>query len=144
MKLREFPGRVVTGTFILHSGLEKWHGDEARARAVHGMAAGAYPILKTMAPPRFLRLLAIGEIATGIVLLTPVVPSKAAGAALSGFSGALLGLYARSPGLHKPGSIWPTQQGTAVSKDIWMLGIGLGLMADGCSTRGTRLRNIRD
>jgi hypothetical protein len=30
----------------------------------------------------------------------------------------------------KPGSIWPTQAGTGVSKDAWMLGIGLSLMAD--------------
>ena len=33
------------------------------------------------------------------------------------------------PALHKPGSAWPTQPGTGVSKDVWMLGIGLGLVA---------------
>jgi uncharacterized membrane protein YkgB len=38
-------------------------------------------------------------------------------------------MYLRTPALHKPGSVWPTQAGTAVSKDVWMLGIGLGLMA---------------
>jgi hypothetical protein len=27
-------------------------------------------------------------------------------------------------------SIWPTRAGTALSKDVWMLGIGVGLMAD--------------
>jgi hypothetical protein len=32
--------------------------------------------------------------------------------------------------MHQPGSIWPTQQGTAVSKDVWMLGIGLGLLIE--------------
>jgi uncharacterized membrane protein YkgB len=32
--------------------------------------------------------------------------------------------------MRKPGSIWPSQAGVAVSKDIWMLGIGLGLVAD--------------
>jgi len=40
---------------------------------------------------------------------------------------------ARAKGVHKapskPGSVWPTQAGTAVSKDVWMLGIGLGLLA---------------
>jgi len=25
--------------------------------------------------------------------------------------------------------VWSTQAGTAVSKDVWMLGIGLGLLA---------------
>ena len=37
-------------------------------------------------------------------------------------------MYLRTPSLHQPGSFWPTQAGTAVSKDIWMLGIGLGLL----------------
>jgi uncharacterized membrane protein YkgB len=58
-----------------------------------------------------------------------VVPGALAGAALTGFSGSLLAMYLRTPALHKPGSVWPTQAGTAVSKDVWMLGIGLGLMA---------------
>jgi hypothetical protein len=38
-------------------------------------------------------------------------------------------MYLRTPALHKPGSVWPTQAGTAVGKDVWMLGIGLGLVA---------------
>ena len=38
-------------------------------------------------------------------------------------------MYLRTPALHKPGSVWPTQAGTAVSQDVWMLGIGLGLVA---------------
>ena len=46
------------------------------------------------------------------------------------FSGSLVTMYARTPALRKPGSIWPSQAGIAVSKDIWMLGIGLGLVAD--------------
>jgi hypothetical protein len=31
----------------------------------------------------------------------------------------------------QPNSAWPTPAGTAVSKDVWMLGIGLGLLAEG-------------
>jgi uncharacterized membrane protein YphA (DoxX/SURF4 family) len=130
VKVRDLPGRVTTGGYILHSGLEKWRGDEARAKAIHGMAAGAYPVLKDIPPEKFLRMLAAGEIAVGAALVLPVVPTALAGLALTGFSGALLGLYARTPGLRKPGSIWPSQQGTGVSKDVWMLGIGLGLVVD--------------
>ncbi|GAC1539485.1 MAG: hypothetical protein NVS3B12_25690 [Acidimicrobiales bacterium] len=63
------------------------------------------------------------------------MPAAVAGVALSGFSAALLGLYARTPGLRKPGSVWPTPQGTAISKDVWMLGIGLGLLADAVTAR---------
>jgi hypothetical protein len=138
MRLRELPVRAVTGAYILHSGLDKWHGGEAIAQAVHGMAGSAYPVFKEMAPTRFLRLLAAGEIATGLVLLAPVVPAAAAGATLTAFSGALVGLYVRMPDLRKPGSIWPSQQGIGISKDVWMLGIGLSLLADAWSTRHGR------
>ncbi|MGP0031668.1 MAG: hypothetical protein ACLPVF_14320 [Acidimicrobiales bacterium] len=127
---RDIPGRIATGAFILHAGIEKWNGPVERAQAVHGMAANAYPVLKSVPPERFLKWLAAGEIVTGALLLAPVVPNRIAGAALTSFSAGLLGLYARTPALHKPGSIWPTQAGTPVSKDVWMLGIGLGLLAD--------------
>lgn len=138
MRLREIPPRLVTGAYILHAGLEKWSADEERAKGIHAMAASAYPMLKDLSPPTFLRVLAAGEIATGAVLLSPVVPAATAGAVLTGFSGALLGLYARIPGMHKPGSIWPEQQGIAISKDSWMLGIGVGLLADGLTSSGRR------
>jgi len=36
----------------------------------------------------------------------------------------------RAQALHGPGSVWPAPAGVAVSKDVWMLGIGLGLIAD--------------
>jgi uncharacterized membrane protein YphA (DoxX/SURF4 family) len=135
IKAREVPARIATGAFILHSGLEKWNAEEAHAGAVHGMAAGAFPVLKDVPPDRFVRLLSAGEIATGAALLTPLVPTALAGAALTGFSGALVALYLRTPALRKPGSIWPSQQGIGVSKDVWMLAIGLGLLVDGLSTR---------
>ncbi len=141
MHLRDVPLRVVTGAYILHAGLEKWSGDEDRATAIHGMAAGAYPALESVPPTRFLKLLAAGEIATGSALLSPFVSNAKAGAALTGFSGGLMGLYAKTPGMRKPGSIWPTPKGTAVSKDVWMLGIGLALLADAVSDRlGRRAR----
>ena len=34
------------------------------------------------------------------------------------------------PSPHKPHSIWPTPAGIGISKDVWMLGIGLSLLAD--------------
>jgi hypothetical protein len=135
VKARDLPGRITTGGYILHSGLEKWQGDQARAEAVHRMAANAFPVLKDIPPARFLRLLAGSEIALGAALVVPVVPGALAGAALTGFSGALLAMYGRTPALRKPGSIWPSQAGTGVSKDVWMLGIGLGLVAGALSDR---------
>jgi uncharacterized membrane protein YphA (DoxX/SURF4 family) len=127
--VRDIPGRVATGAYILHSGLEKWRGPAEQAQMVHAMAANAYPFLNEIPAPRFLRILAAGEVVTGSLLLIPFVPNAVAGFALSGFSGALLGMYLRTPALRKPDSVWPTPAGIAVSKDVWMLGIGLGLVA---------------
>jgi uncharacterized membrane protein YphA (DoxX/SURF4 family) len=142
MKFRDVPGRVTTGAFILHSGLEKWGGDEERATALHGFASGAYPRLKSIPPKQFMKLLAGSEIALGTALLAPVVSDAAAGLALCGFSGSLLGLYWRTESMHKPNSPWPTQAGTAISKDVWMLGIGAGLVLSGMS-RGRKKSSKR-
>jgi uncharacterized membrane protein YphA (DoxX/SURF4 family) len=130
MKLRQLPTRAATGAYILHTGMEKWNGGFEQANALHQTASNTYPVFKSMKPSTFLKLLSVGEMATGLVLLTPFVPSAVAGAALTGFSGALVTMYMRTPALHKPGSIWPTTQGIAVSKDVWMLGIGVGLIVD--------------
>ncbi len=130
MHLRDIPTRAATGAYILHSGLAKWNGSEEQAKGVHGMASGAFPFLAKVPPATFLKALAAAEIGTGGALLLPVVGSKLAGAALTAFSGSLLTMYLRTPALHQPGSVWPTQAGTAVSKDVWMLGIGLGLLAE--------------
>jgi len=134
LKARDVPGRVATGAYILHTGLEK--RDEARAKALHSMAAKAFPVLRDIPSTQFLKLLAGSEIALGAALLAPVVPGALAGLALTGFSGALITMYARTPALRKPGSIWPSQQGTGVSKDIWMVGIGVGMVVGALTDRG--------
>ena len=143
MKLRDIPTRLSTGGYILHSGVEKWRADEATAAGIHGMASGAFPFLKEVPPDRFLRWLSIGEMATGAALVLPGVPTAVAGGALTGFSGALTVLYARTPGLRKPGTIWPTPQGLGISKDVWLLGIGLGLLSDAVSTARRHRRTAR-
>jgi hypothetical protein len=139
MQFRELPARLIVRAYVLHTGMQKWKGEKATAEAVHGMAAKAYPVFQSMQPTKFLRLLAAGEIAVGATLLAPIVPTAAAGAVLTGFSGALLGMYARVPGMRKEGSIWPTSQGIAISKDSWMLAVGLGLIVD-AFTRGREHR----
>jgi hypothetical protein len=123
----EIAPRLATGAFILNSGLGKRGADEGTAAALHGFAAGAYPFLKKIPPTTFAKALSITEITVGAALLTPFVPTAVAGALLTGFSGGLLGLYLRTPGMTKPGrSIAPTQAGLPIAKDVWMLGIGLG------------------
>jgi uncharacterized membrane protein YphA (DoxX/SURF4 family) len=134
-KARRLPARLAVGAFILNSGLSKWSADEETAARLHGMATGTYPFLARLKPRDFARLLSVGEIALGSALLLPVVPAAAAGMGLTAFSAGLLGLYARTPGMTKEDGIRPTQQGTPLAKDVWMLGIGLGLVVDGLTDR---------
>jgi uncharacterized membrane protein YphA (DoxX/SURF4 family) len=135
MRLRNLPTRLATGAYILHAGWGKWHGDEDLATGLHGAASGAFPVLQSVKSTDFLKALSVTEMTVGAALLAPFVPTAVAGAALTGFSGALVTMYLRIESMHKPGSIWPTQQGTAVSKDSWMLAIGVGLIIDGLLSR---------
>jgi hypothetical protein len=130
IKARHLPPRLATGAFILNSGIGKLSADEATAAQLHGFASGTYPFLKKLRPKDFVRLLAATEITLGTALVIPVVPAALAGAGLAAFAGGLLGLYARTPGMRKEGSPLPTVEGTALAKDVWMVGIGLGLMID--------------
>ena len=131
VKLRHLPQRIATGAFILNSGIGKLSLDDEGAAHLHGFAAGAYPFLNQLKPKDFARILGVSEIALGAALLIPVVPAALAGAGLTAFSGGLLGLYARTPGMRKEGSPFPTQEGIALAKDVWMAGIGVGLIVDG-------------
>jgi uncharacterized membrane protein YphA (DoxX/SURF4 family) len=140
---RDIPVRAVTGAYIAHSGLEKWRGSAEQAEGLHGMAANAFPFLRPIPPRRFLRMLAAGELVTGTLLLAPMIPNGVAGTALTVFSGGLVAMYARTPTMHQPGSIRPSRTGIAVSKDVWMLGIGLGLLAAGSHRRGIPTRSPR-
>ena len=133
LKLSHLALRTVAGAFILNAGVGKWSGSEETATGVHGMAVGTYPFLAAVPPRRFLKLLAAAEIGLGAALLTPLVPAGVAGAALTGFAGGLLGLYLRTPGMHS--RLRPTQRGTAIAKDVWLLGIGVGLLADDVADR---------
>ncbi|MDP9427636.1 MAG: hypothetical protein M3Q47_01585 [Actinomycetota bacterium] len=136
--LSEIAPRISAGAFILNSGLGKRGADESTVAGLHGFASGTYPFLKNVEPATFAKALAYGEIAVGTALLTPFVPTAVAGAALTAFSGGLLGLYLNTPGMRKPGSLAPTQEGLSVAKDVWLLGIGVGLL-----TRGTIDREPR-
>jgi hypothetical protein len=135
VKFADLAPRVATGAFILNSGLGKRKLDPEHAAGLHGMASGTYPFLGKLEPQQFGKLLSTGEIALGAALLVPVVPTALAGAALTAFAGGLLGMYLKTPGMREEGSLKPTQQGVALAKDVWMLGIGLGFVADALANR---------
>ncbi|HET6635097.1 MAG TPA: hypothetical protein VFH77_08710 [Streptomyces sp.] len=142
-RARHVPPRIAAGAFILSSGLSKLEkiDDDQTAEGLHGMARGTYPFLDQLPPRTFLKVLCGSEIALGAALLAlPVVPTALAGAGLSAFSGSLLGIYLRAPGMRREGSLAPTDAGMPMAKDVWMLGIGLGFLTDAVVTRLTRRR----
>jgi len=135
IKTGHLPQRIAAGAFILNSGIGKLSADEATAAQVHGFATSTYPFLNKLKAKDFVRILAVSEIALGGALLIPFVPSVVAGAGLTAFSGGLLGLYAKTPGMRKEGTPFPTQQGIPLAKDVWMAGIGIGLVVDDLTDR---------
>ena len=80
------------------------------------------------------KLLALAETALGAALLTPIVPRVVAGLGLTAFSSSLLWMYHKTPGLTVDG-VRPTPDGVAIAKDVFLLGIGLSLVADALTSK---------
>jgi len=98
------------------------------------MASTAYPQFASMDHKTFTRILGAGEVALGATLLSPLVSPAVAGAALTVFSGGLMGMYFRLPGMTLDG-LRPSAQGLPLAKDSWLFAIGLGLVLDRASTK---------
>ena len=137
-RLYRLPLRLVTGAFILNSGLSKRNRFPEGADQLHGFATGTYPFLKRMTPEQFAKALSTAEITLGSALLVPVIPAGVVGAALGVFSGGLLGLYLKTPGMRHPGTVRPTDQGLPLAKDVWMAGIAAALVIDDIGSRRSR------
>jgi hypothetical protein len=133
------PLRLTSGCYVLDSGIAKWDADDATAEQLHGFARGAYPFLENVDPATFTKALAAGEVGLGAALLIPLVPNAVAGMGLLGFGAGLLGLYALTPGMRRPGSVFPTPEGVALAKDAWLVAIGAAL-ALGARTPGADRR----
>lgn len=130
MKLSHLPPRIAIGAFILNSGINKLGADDDTAKGLQGMAAGPFPFVEKMEPRAFAKALGAGETALGAALLAPFIPSWLAGLGLGAFSGSLLRLYLKTPGMTKEDGVRPTQQGTPLAKDVWMFGAAAGLVLD--------------
>jgi hypothetical protein len=142
-KAWHIPVRVATGAIVLNAGLRKRSADEETAKGLHGFATTAYPEFEDTPPEKFASMLSTGEITVGALLLTPVVPTAVAGLALTTFAGMLMRLYLKAPGLREEGSLQPTEQGTAIAKDVWMLAIGTALTIDGLTDRRSKRRKAK-
>jgi hypothetical protein len=132
------PIRLAAGSFILNAGIGKLSADEQRSAGLHGMAKGSFPFFEKVPPQQFAKALASSEIALGAALVLPVVSDQLAGVGLTAFAGGLLWMYLHTDGMHEENSVRPTQAGTALAKDVWLLGIGLTLLAAGRRRKSDR------
>ena len=135
VKLRQYIPRVAAGAYILNSGLNKRGADEQTAQGIHGMAAGTYSFLEDVEPQQFTKALSTAEIALGTALLLPFVPTGLVALGLGTFSAGLVGMYLKTPGMTQDDGVRPTEQGTGLAKDVFLLGIAGGLLADSLSRK---------
>ena len=122
--------RLATGAYILNSGFTKLKLDTQGATTLQDMTANALPQAKQLPPETFGKAVAAGEMALGAALLAPFIPTKLAALGLTAFSGGLLAVYAKTPGLTEPDGVRPTTAGTVWAKDVWLAAIGLALLLD--------------
>ena len=120
--------RAVPGAFILNSGIGKLGMPAEMAEALQGMAAQGVPPLGKLTPEQFGKFLSYGEIAVGASLLLPFVPRKVAGLGLAAFSGSMMSMYLRTPGMTEAAGVRPTQAGTSLAKDSWLRAIAAALL----------------
>ncbi|MEH0930342.1 hypothetical protein [Micromonospora sp. CPCC 205558] len=137
MKFAHLPLRFTIGAYFINSGLGKRNLEGGAAEGMHGMAVAAMPQLGQLDSTRFAKLLAYSEIALGSALIAPFVPAPLVGLGLTAFGAGLVQLYLKTPGMREPGSIRPTQQGSGLAKDVWLVGAGLTLVLEGL-THGRR------
>ena len=130
MKLSHIPLRLVTGAYILNSGLNKRGLDAESAAGLQQMAANAFPQVEDIEPAKFGKLLSNAEICVGLTLLLPFIPSRLAGLVLGAFSGGMVRMYLKTPGMTEEDGIRPTAAGTGLAKDVWMAGIAASLVLD--------------
>lgn len=138
MSIVQIPLRLVSGAFILNSGIGKTKLDEESAAGLQQMAAKGVPMLGDLTPAQFKQFIVAGEIGVGAALLAPFVPGWLAGAALTTFSAGMLSMYKNTDSMTEEDGIRPSQEGTAVAKDSWLAGMGLALIGDSLFNRTGR------
>ena len=120
--------RAIPGAYILNSGISKLGLDAEAAAGLQGFAATGIPALKQLDPTTFGKLVAYGEIAVGSTLLLPFVNKRLAGLALGGFAAGMLAIYFRNEALTEADGVRPSQDGTPISKDLWLAAIAAALV----------------
>lgn len=138
MSIAQIPLRLTAGAFILNSGINKTKLTDEQAEQMRDLGANGLPFLKDLTPKQFKQFIAASEIGVGAACLLPFVPGWVAGAAVTAFSGGLLAMYKNTDFMTESDGIRPSEQGTAVAKDVFLFGIGTALMVDGAVNRTGR------
>lgn len=138
MSIAQIPLRLTAGAFIINSGINKTKLSEEQAEQMRDLAANGVPFLKDLTPRQFKQFITASELGIGALCLLPFVPGWLAGAALTGFSGGLLNMYRNTDFMTESDGIRPSEQGTAVAKDVFLFGMGAALMVDGVVNRTGR------
>lgn len=120
--------RLVTGAYILNSGIGKLQLDPGHAAMLQESATRVLPPAASLTPEQFGKYLSTAEIGIGAVLLTPFIPTRLAGLALGAFSAGLIGTYLKSPGMTEGDGIRPSPKGSGMAKDFWLAGIAVALI----------------
>ncbi|MDO5635512.1 MAG: hypothetical protein Q4G34_11685 [Micrococcus sp.] len=140
MSIVQIPLRLTAGAFILNSGINKLQLNDEGAEALRDMGARGVPQLAKLSPSQFKTFISSTEIGLGGALLLPLVPGWLAGAALTAFSGGMMSMYLNTPAMTEDDGIRPSQEGTSVAKDVFLLGSGLGIMVDSVANRPGKRR----
>ena len=140
MSIVQIPLRLASGAFILNSGLNKRGISAEQAQGLRDMGARGLPALANLSPEQFKKFLVTTEIGVGSALLAPFVPGWLAGSALTAFSGGLFSMYLNTPEMTEADGVRPSQEGTGVAKDIFLVGSGLAIAADSVANRPGKRR----
>lgn len=120
--------RLVTGAYILNSGVGKLGLDHDHSSGLQDVASQVIPQVAQIDSDKFGSYLGIGEIALGSALLAPFIPSRLAGLGLGAFSAGLIFTYLKTPGMTLSDGIRPSPDGGAMAKDFWLAGIAAALV----------------
>lgn len=120
--------RLVSGAYILNSGVGKLRLPAENAQGLQSMTANAIPQVEKLEPAVFGKALAVGEIGLGAALLTPFLPSRLVGLGLGAFAGGLVAVYLKTPGMTESDGIRPSANGVSLAKDFWLAGMAVALV----------------
>ncbi|WP_394282148.1 hypothetical protein [Corynebacterium sp.] len=121
--------RVIPGAYILNSGIGKLKLPEEASAGLHQAATSGISAIKNLPAKDFSKYLGGAEVGLGAALLAPFVSNKVAGAGLVAFGSGLLTMYFNNEENTESDGIRPSQQGLSLSKDSWLVALGLGLLA---------------